>query len=234
MQRFKIVNGFNGMECEDHDQNVYLFDTPEEAQAFIDEHHPWMGTGTLGDYTMIVPANAEWEHDHLGGAAFPNNAWQCGDFVFRVTQSPHGNDFAMWRVKHYGALVDSGLIADLGLKTLTLKLNGGASVDLDGTRMLTAEEYAVVDAHVKWWCGELEKMAAKKKSLAALHERVQAWDVDQDDLEQVDLLIESSQGQLLGESDALVSMIDEVWRLCPEAVTGGGYALHKARWESEN
>jgi iron uptake system EfeUOB component EfeO/EfeM len=119
--------------------------------------------------------------------------------------------------------------------SVQIEVNGSNYV-LDGSRVLTEQEFQILAGYVEQHRTEVQSLLAKKDGFRALEKKVLASSasrhLSQDDLDELAELAEVEADNLLQSADSIQAEIDKVWSICPEVVTGGGYSLHQARWNS--
>lgn len=105
--------------------------------------------------------------------------------------------------------------------------NDGYKVEINGFEMISLDEFAQVERIHRSWIEAQVKHQESVLALDALHSDL--W--HEDDQELLERLVELERDRLRELIDDIHAKSEQLWALCPEAVTGGGYDLHKARWE---
>jgi uncharacterized protein YhaN len=105
--------------------------------------------------------------------------------------------------------------------------------ELDGTRKLSADEFSTLQGYVTQYNQDLERMQTQKAYYQELEKKVLNLTPDEnlseDDLDALGTLAELKVDSINEQINKVLAQIDQIWRVAPETVTGGGYELHIAR-----
>lgn len=121
--------------------------------------------------------------------------------------------------------------------SVQIEVNGRV-YELDGSELLTRQEFQVLGGYVSQYRSEVSKLSEKKEHFRALERKVlsasPSAELSEGDLDDLATLAEIRADECLAQADLIIAKIDEIWSIAPELVTGGGYELHLARAEAAN
>jgi hypothetical protein len=109
---------------------------------------------------------------------------------------------------------------------------------VDGSRALTEQEFNVLAEYVRQYRTDQDSREVKRNRLKVLESKlldpaITSSHLEESDFETLADLVECEISIELAKIDKIQDKIDEIWRVAPEIVTGGGYALHIERWNAD-